>query len=65
MQPATTIHNQPQPVTTTQNHPQPSTTAQKTTHNHPQSPKNYSKKQRLVTNSDATPLIYTEADAEF
>ena len=27
-----------------------------TTHNHPQPPKNYSKKPRLVTDSDVTPL---------
>ena len=60
--PPTTIHNYPKPPTTTHNYPQlpiiihnhrqPPTTIQ----HHRKPPKNYSKKPRLVTNRDVTPL---------
>ena len=51
-QPSATTHKHLQSTTTIYNYPQPPTT----THNHPQPSKNYPKKPKLVTNSDATAL---------
>ena len=63
--PPTTIHNYPKQPTNTHNHsqlptithnyPQPPTTPTTIQHDR-QPPKNYSKKPRLVTNRDVTPL---------